>query len=1317
MIRSQCGLVGSACVLIMATMLFLWTQPSVVFCQSEDEFTISIDGKTRNLSSIAVDCTSNKTDNSSNVILLGFLLPRMKSDSYIVGALSWAVFHVNENKTIGDGYEMKFCRAESGKAGTSLAMRQMTMMRDKGVQVFIGPDESCMSEALLADAWDLPMISYKCSDKRVSDKTIYSTFARTMPPSSKISKFVVALLKHYEWSNIVILVGRKPSWIQTVEALEELAKENKIHVIEKYTINGDYASSLDKHKKELTDIADKSYEKTRVYVFVADNAALIDFARHLNNTGILANGEYVIISVDDETVTQSDESQYVIHSHEDKNIINEWTVEPFRAVLKLTPSPPIDPNFKNFNDAVRNLSTKHPFGVPPPPPFLIPNVHVPTYAAHLYDAVHVYAVAVSKVLEEGGDINNDTQIMSQIFNSAYKSVQGFNVQIDSCGDAEGNYTVVGMVYDSLNANRSMKKVAWFSPGDKAGDLPKYVKGDKIVDWIKGKIPKDEPPCGFDGGKCETIEWGTIVILTVLVLVAVAAVFIFRYYRYEQKLSCLLWKIDAKDIIPITCNPDNSLQKNGTTRSNSNKPYRGSFFGYLPTDIAIDYALLKHPYTEIGNYKGTIVAMKTVKKRYVDLTRNIRKELKQIRELRHDNLNTFIGAFTDHQHIGIVTNYCARGSLEDVLKNKDLRLDNMFVATLTGDLIRGMIYLHDSEIMYHGNLRSSNCLVDSRWALQIADFGLHEFKASHDRNGSQTIDRNLLWRAPELLREPLLTTLLPTQGTQKGDVYSFGLIFYHVITRKAPWEDAYESATDCERAIRDIVMRIKNPEDGGAYLRPSVNGLTCTDTAIRCMQDCWSEEPDNRPDFRTIRNSLKGLSAGLKPNIFDNMMAIMEKYALNLEGIVQERTQQLMEEKKKTETLLHRMLPKPVAESLKLRGTVEAESFDMVTIYFSDIVGFTMLSAVSTPMQVVTLLNDLYTCFDKIIGHFGVYKVETIGDAYMVVSGLPIRNGDSHAREIASMALALVNKIKNFTITHRPGERLKLRVGIHSGPCVAGVVGLKMPRYCLFGDTVNTASRMESTGEALKIHVSEACKNILDKLGGFSLQERGFIAVKGKGDMRTFWLLGKEGGNEQQCPSSLRSSQWDLMMDDSGVSTAAEDNIESLNGKCQNVVTTKLDEISHILTKSESLNRLSSHENINDRRSSPSTTDDYETTPSPTGSLPSSPLLPAKSRHYNINNNNNNNHSHKQLYLDVESGLNGGVSSSFTSKMIKKKFTKGGFVSCSNMILQPDEIREKNHQKCDKLVNGRFGLKSIDKCDSAPMITFKNETFRQQGNQI
>lgn len=166
-----------------------------------------------------------------------------------------------------------------------------------------------------------------------------------------------------------------------------------------------------------------------------------------------------------------------------------------------------------------------------------------------------------------------------------------------------------------------------------------------------------------------------------------------------------------------------------------------------------------------------------------------------------------------------------------------------------------------------------------------------------------------------------------------------------------------------------------------------------------------------------------------------------------------------------------------------------------------------MSAESTPLQVVNFLNDLYTVFDRIIKGYDVYKVETIGDAYMVVSGLPINNGDRHVGEIASMSLDLLYAVRQHKIAHRPNETLKLRIGMHTGPVVAGVVGLTMPRYCLFGDTVNTASRMESTGEALRIHISMQCKEALDRLGGYVTESRGAINMKGKGEVVTYWLVG------------------------------------------------------------------------------------------------------------------------------------------------------------------------------------------------------------------
>jgi len=277
--------------------------------------------------------------------------------------------------------------------------------------------------------------------------------------------------------------------------------------------------------------------------------------------------------------------------------------------------------------------------------------------------------------------------------------------------------------------------------------------------------------------------------------------------------------------------------------------------------------------------------------------------------------------------------------------------------------------------------------------------------------------------------------------------------------------------------------------------------------------CNSSEPLGRPDFYTLRLAVKNLSdINTMRLVLESMMERMEEYANNLENLVTERTEDYFCEKKKTEDLLYELLPKSVCTQLVSGQSVIADSFSSATIYFSDVVGFTSLAAQSSPMQIVDFLNDLYTCFDSIIDNFDVYKVETIGDAYVVASGLPVRNDDRHPVEIARMSLKLLEAVKTFQIRHRPQDCLQLRVGVHTGPCCAAVVGLKMPRYCLFGDTVNTASRMESYGEPMKIHISRETATALNKWNSFKLRLRGEVDMKGKGIMKTYWLEGETEPN-------------------------------------------------------------------------------------------------------------------------------------------------------------------------------------------------------------
>jgi class 3 adenylate cyclase len=168
-----------------------------------------------------------------------------------------------------------------------------------------------------------------------------------------------------------------------------------------------------------------------------------------------------------------------------------------------------------------------------------------------------------------------------------------------------------------------------------------------------------------------------------------------------------------------------------------------------------------------------------------------------------------------------------------------------------------------------------------------------------------------------------------------------------------------------------------------------------------------------------------------------------------------------------------------------------------------VVGFTKISAGVEPIHVVRMLNQLYTVMDYCASLFPLYKVETIGDAYMVVGGLPHPDAD-HAQHVADFAV-LVRSAVAVVQSPLDGSPLRIRIGIHSGPVMAGVVGNLMPRYCLFGDTVNTASRMESNGEAGRIQCSHETAMLLMRQGLHSLTRRGVIDVKGKGQMTTYWL--------------------------------------------------------------------------------------------------------------------------------------------------------------------------------------------------------------------
>ena len=216
-------------------------------------------------------------------------------------------------------------------------------------------------------------------------------------------------------------------------------------------------------------------------------------------------------------------------------------------------------------------------------------------------------------------------------------------------------------------------------------------------------------------------------------------------------------------------------------------------------------------------------------------------------------------------------------------------------------------------------------------------------------------------------------------------------------------------------------------------------------------------------------------------------------------------QMLQIEQEKSERLLLNILPKPTAERLKAGERTIADHYDSVTVLFTDLVGFTHWASGKQPGEVVTLLNQIVSAIDVLAEQHGLEKIKTIGDSYMLVGGLPLQRAD-HAAAVADIALEMITAIQ--MINWENGTQFAIRIGIHTGPVVAGVIGKRKFTYDLWGATVNLASRMESSSVPGQVHVSESTCQALHE--NFDFTERGPIECKGIGSVNTYFLIGRKG---------------------------------------------------------------------------------------------------------------------------------------------------------------------------------------------------------------
>ncbi len=427
----------------------------------------------------------------------------------------------------------------------------------------------------------------------------------------------------------------------------------------------------------------------------------------------------------------------------------------------------------------------------------------------------------------------------------------------------------------------------------------------------------------------------------------------------------------------------------------------------------------------------------------------------------------MGAVIDEEPL-LVMEYMEYGSLYDLLHNETLIVDGEVIFPILQDIARGARFLHAADPkVIHGDLKAANVLVDGRFRAKITDFGLSAKKKSTGASGTP------YWMAPELLRKD-------SMNTAESDVFSFGIILYELYSRKDPYEGENPSTV-----LDGIVNRRINK-------RPPVPS-GCPTRIADIMKECLDDNPGKRPSFEEVDIRISRLDS---ENVEPREIRIGHK------------TAQMRRRASKEEDLIQQVFPKHVAEALIQGRKVEPDRVEMATLYFSDIVGFTLISSKISPDQVSDMLDRLYLKFDELSVKHDVFKIETIGDAYVGVCNLVKKQEADHAKRITEFAIdTLKAAAETPVLLDDPSMgTVHIRVGIHCGPIVARVVGSRNPRYCVFGDTVNTTARMESHSLPMKIHCSERFEQILkQQVPGIHLQRRGMTPIKGKGLMETFFV--------------------------------------------------------------------------------------------------------------------------------------------------------------------------------------------------------------------
>ena len=466
-------------------------------------------------------------------------------------------------------------------------------------------------------------------------------------------------------------------------------------------------------------------------------------------------------------------------------------------------------------------------------------------------------------------------------------------------------------------------------------------------------------------------------------------------------------------------------------------------------------------------------------------------VRTLSDLRHPCITTVMGVVhgAPDGPLAMVLEFMELGSLADLLQNRMFCYDADFAMQALRNVACGMRFLHGARPpVVHGDLRAANVLIDRNLCAKISDVGLPP-PCQRGREAGPSA----AWAAPECTRGG------PAGRTPMADVYAFGVLMFECLTRRPPGKDGDDASSGDSAPEDPAGLRVKAPGE-------------CSVEAAALLNNCVAWDPALRPTFGEVDRRLGAMDPAL---LQTSAMELSEgpdkgsqKRAWRLASPMTGSTSSMVSRRASSRAMLG-MLPKHVAEALLRGEKVPPEPKEMVTMYFSDIVGYTGLCAAMPAGKVSSLLDRLYDKLDAAAQFHGVTKIETIGDAYLCVSNLGGSNVADHAARMARFSLAALRVAASTPVDEDDLSRgfLQIRVGLNSGPCTAGVVGRQCPKYTLFGDTINVAARMEQSGEPGRAQCTlYTARLIRAQDPSISLAPRGVVEIKGKGSMETFWIL-------------------------------------------------------------------------------------------------------------------------------------------------------------------------------------------------------------------